>query len=67
MKSNKMLEILLTNWAKIRTEAIKNEMKGKPLTLKQKIHRIIGRSIALPIGHAIQKGWIKKVDINAHK
>ena len=51
----------------LRAEAIKNEMKGKPLTLKQKIHRIIGRSIALPIGHAIQKGWIKKVDISAHK
>jgi hypothetical protein len=67
MPDSPLLAKILGRIARVRTDRVRRELKGKPLTLESKIHMLFLRPPAFVIGWLINKGIIKKYDIEKHR
>ena len=64
MPDSPLLAKILGRIARVRTDRVRRELKGKPLTLESKIHMLFFRAPAFVIGWLISIGIIKKYNIN---
>jgi len=64
MPNSPLITKALRRIARVRTDRIRREMSGKPLTFESKLHPAILRPIAYAAGWLVHKGVLKKYDRN---
>jgi len=60
MPSSPLLTKIMKRYARVRTDRIKREMTGKPLTLESKMHVYLLRPFTVAVGWLVYKGILSK-------
>ena len=60
MPTSPLLTKVLRRVARVRTDRIRREMSGKPLTLESKIYTAIIRPVNYTVGWLVHKGVLKE-------
>ena len=64
MPNSPLLTKILRRIARLRTDRLRREMSGKPLTFEQKLYTAILRPIVYIVGWLVYKGVLKKYEKN---
>ena len=63
MPNSSLLTKVLSRIARVRTDRVRRELRGKPLTLESKIHAILARPVVSAVGYLVSKKIISKYEI----